>query len=119
ALAMQGAISAFPKEQLVQFMGDRPLQIRIGIGTGSVVAGVIGQKKFIYDLWGDTVNVASRMESQGEAGKIQVTERVYQGLGECYNFEERGRISVKGRGEMTTYWLLSKKNPSNSPTGEI
>ncbi len=84
-------------------------QIRIGINTGSVVAGVIGIKKFIYDLWGDAVNLASRMESHGTPGGIQVTASTYKYLKDRYLFEERGTIFVKGRGEMTTYWLIGQK----------
>ncbi|NEP61238.1 MAG: GAF domain-containing protein [Symploca sp. SIO2G7] len=83
-------------------------QLRIGINSGSVVAGVIGIKKFIYDLWGDTVNVASRMESQGINGAIQVTAATYELLQDKYLFEERGIISVKGKGEMTTYLLKGR-----------
>ncbi|MFP4007232.1 MAG: adenylate/guanylate cyclase domain-containing protein [Spirulinaceae cyanobacterium] len=82
-----------------------PLQLRIGINSGPVVAGVIGVAKFIYDLWGDTVNVASRMESMGHAGKIQTTHATYQLLKSVYRFEKRGMIEVKGKGAMTTYWL--------------
>ncbi len=82
--------------------------LRIGIHSGPVVAGVIGTKKFIYDLWGDTVNIASRMESHGEARHIQVTETVYQALKNRYRFQERGMTAVKGKGEMMTYWLLGK-----------
>lgn len=85
-----------------------PLRLRIGINTGEVIAGVIGTRKFIYDLWGDAVNVASRMESSGEPNLIQVTESTYQQLKDRYIFEERGMISVKGKGAMTTYWLLGK-----------
>lgn len=103
ALDMQTAIAHF------QAKYSEDLQIRIGINTGSVVAGVIGMKKFIYDLWGDAVNVASRMESSGLAGKIQVTETTYERLKERYEFEKRGQINVKGRGEMTTYWLVGEK----------
>ncbi len=100
ALDMQGAIAHF------QAKYSQQLQIRIGINTGSVVAGVIGTKKFIYDLWGDAVNVASRMESSGVPGKIQVTEATYERLKERYEFEKRGQVAVKGRGDMTTYWLV-------------
>ncbi|MGC1395956.1 MAG: adenylate/guanylate cyclase domain-containing protein [Coleofasciculaceae cyanobacterium] len=85
------------------------LNIRIGINTGAVVAGVIGTKKFIYDLWGDAVNTASRMESHGVAGGIQVSEATYQYLQDSYQFESRGIIQVKGKGEMITYLLKGKK----------
>jgi class 3 adenylate cyclase len=85
------------------------LQIRIGINTGSVIAGVIGIKKFIYDLWGDAVNVASRMESHGKPGYIQVTDATYNKLKDKYILEPRGKVEVKGRGEMMTYWLLGRR----------
>jgi class 3 adenylate cyclase len=82
-----------------------PLSIRVGINTGPVVAGVIGTTKFIYDLWGDTVNLASRMESTGIPGVIQVSRSVYEQLDERYDFEPRGPIEVKGKGLVET-WLL-------------
>jgi len=85
-------------------------EIRIGINTGRVIAGVIGTKKFIYDLWGDAVNIASRMESSGEGGKIQVTETTYQLLKDKYIFSKRGMIEIKGKGEMLTYWLEDINN---------
>ena len=103
ALGMQQAMTQFQAEH------SESLQIRIGINTGSVVAGVIGIRKFIYDLWGDAVNVASRMESSGEPGKIQVTEATYQRLQDKFQFQERGAIAVKGRGEMKTYWLIGNQ----------
>ncbi|MFT6897400.1 MAG: adenylate cyclase [Paraglaciecola sp.] len=83
--------------------------IRIGIGTGEVIAGVIGQTKFCYDLWGEAVTLASRMESHGEEGKIQVTQFTYEMAKHKYNFAPRGRIAVKGIGAVETYWLLGSK----------
>jgi PAS domain S-box-containing protein len=103
ALDMQAEIRRFQGQ-----MGQS-CNLRIGINTGPVVAGVIGTKKFIYDLWGDAVNIASRMESQGEVGKIQVTATTKNLLNGKYDFEERGLIDVKGRGEMLTYWLTKRR----------
>jgi class 3 adenylate cyclase len=102
ALDMQQAIIRFNTEQ------NQSFSMRIGINTGPVVAGVIGLKRFIYDLWGDTVNIASRMESHGLAGVIQVSETTYECLKDEYLFERRGTIQIKGRGEMTTYFLTGK-----------
>jgi urea ABC transporter urea binding protein len=100
------------QRQITRFKGidGKPFRLRIGINTGPVVAGIIGTKKFTYDLWGDTVNVASRMESQGIAGRIQVTANTYKRLKDKYLFEKRGIIPVKGKGEMVTYWLTGRKN---------
>lgn len=83
--------------------------LRIGINMGSVVAGVIGLTKFSYDLWGDTVNVASRMESTGVPGETQVTANVYELLKEQFVFQERGFVLIKGKGEMKTYFLRGQK----------
>ena len=102
ALDMQQAIVRFNEKHNDAF------SIRIGINTGSVVAGVIGTKKFIYDLWGDTVNIASRMESHGVVGGIQIAEATYQYLRDKYWIEKRGLIEIKGKGEMITYLIKGK-----------
>lgn len=107
ALDMQQELAKFNTENNQNF------QIRIGINNGPVVAGVIGLKKFIYDLWGDTVNIASRMESHGIPGSIQVTSETYELLKNHYTFVERGIIHVKGRGDMKTYLLKSKISETN------
>jgi urea transport system substrate-binding protein len=110
AIAMQREISRFQRDD------GTPFQLRIGINTGPVVAGVIGIKKFIYDLWGDAVNVASRMESQGLAGIIQVTDSTYQLLCDKFVFQKRGIVSIKGKGDMTTYMLVGRKGDRLEPS---
>lgn len=89
------------------------LAMRVGIDTGPVVAGVIGQHRFSYDLWGDTVNTASRMESTGVSGRIQVTDRVVATLEDRYVFEPRGEMEVKGKGTMRTWFLLGRRDDAD------
>ncbi|MBD2161293.1 adenylate/guanylate cyclase domain-containing protein [Limnothrix sp. FACHB-708] len=102
ALAMQQAIGQYRKPD------GSPFRLRIGIHSGSAVAGVIGMKKLVYDLWGDTVNVASRMETLGQPGRIQVSQAAFDRLHSYFHLEQRGTIAVKGKGEMITYWLIGE-----------
>ncbi|MGK7922646.1 MAG: adenylate/guanylate cyclase domain-containing protein [Trichodesmium sp.] len=102
ALDMQQEIARFNSKNKMQ------LSIRIGINTGPIIAGVIGRKKFIYDLWGDAVNTASRMESHGIPDTIQVTELTYNYLKGKYRLNPRGTILIKGKGEMKTFFLVGR-----------
>ena len=94
------------------------MELRIGINSGPVVAGVIGVSKFIYDLWGDTVNIASRMESHGVPSTIQVTRAVYEELKDKYRFRERGPVEVKGKGLIETWLLDEASSPALNQTFE-
>jgi guanylate cyclase len=104
AIAMCDAISR------VRTPHGEPLQLRIGIDAGPVVAGVIGRRKFSYDVWGDTVNTASRMQSHGVPGRVQVTERVARAASTQFDFEERGSVAIKGKGTATTYLLAGERD---------
>ena len=92
-----------------------PLTSRIGIHTGPLVAGVIGTQKFSYDIWGDTVNVASRMESHGLPGQIHVSDAARMAIGRRFRFRERGQVMVKGKGRMTTHFLVGRAAPADAP----
>jgi len=103
ALAMRDALERIDRES------GYSLQVRIGLHTGAVVAGVIGKRKFIYDMWGDTVNTASRMESSGLPGEIQITRDLKQLLDDAFVTEPRGTIKVKGKGDMEAFLLKGTK----------
>jgi class 3 adenylate cyclase len=104
ALDMQSTISDFRRPD------GQPFQLRVGIHSGSLVAGVIGIRKFSYDLWGDTVNIASFMESSGEAGKIQISDPTYALLREDFICDPRGHLTLKSGDPMATYWLASQSS---------
>jgi class 3 adenylate cyclase len=103
ALSMACDIQSFTLD------GHTKCQLRIGIHIGSVTAGVIGSKKFSYDVWGDAVNTASRMESSGEPGKVQVSQEFYNYIKHDYECLHRGKVEVKGKGLMDLYFLLRRK----------
>jgi class 3 adenylate cyclase len=105
ALRMRAEVEAVSRERQIE------IDIRAGIHVGEVVAGVIGQSKFVYDLWGDVVNVASRMESTAPAGEIQISDQMHAAVADQFTFVERGEIAIKGKGRMRT-WLL-KSDPGH------
>ena len=105
-LAMRAAVQA----------AGAPWQVRIGLHAGPVVAGVIGTSKFVYDLWGDAVNVASRLETAALPGRIQVSATVADALGDAFELEPRGAIELKGKGSMQAYFLLGRKNAPVAPS---
>jgi len=109
ALDIRETVSRFTEPET-----GNPVQVRIGISSGSVVAGVIGNRKFAYDLWGDAVNVAARMEATGEAGKIQATDAFAASLADRFEFEPRGEIEIKGKGKTATCFL-AEAQPNKGP----
>jgi adenylate cyclase len=104
------AIQAYmhDSKKLKEQEGQVPWELRVGIHTGSVVAGVVGKKKYAYDIWGDTVNVANRMESNGEGGKVNISAATYNLVKDKYTCTHRGKIEAKNKGEIDMYFVESE-----------
>ena len=113
AVVAECALAMIAAAENILDPSGNPIQIRVGIHTGPAIAGVIGTHKFSYDLWGDTVNTASRMESHGNAGRIQVSGEIYESLKDTFVFEPREEIEIKGKGRMQTWWLTGRSEISN------
>ena len=103
ALEMQRFLESWKKEKIEK--GELFFEARIGIHTGPLIAGVVGMKKFAYDIWGDTVNIASRMETHGQAGKVNISEKTHELVTDQFNFIDRGKIAIKNKGEYNMYFV--------------
>lgn len=101
--------------EMIEYVSGVDVEFRIGINSGPLVAGVIGTTKFQYDIWGDTVNTASRIESSGEPGRIQVSERTYELIKHTFECVPRGLVEMKGKGEIYTWWLIGERDGEERP----
>ena len=109
AIEMRDFMDKWNKKMLAE--GKKPWNVRFGIHTGDVIAGVVGKNKFAYDIWGDTVNIASRMETNGEVGKINISESTYRFVQDEFDILHRGKIATKGKGEINMYFVNGLKQP--------
>jgi class 3 adenylate cyclase len=116
ALMALDMLEAMRSHDEVRHLG---LELRVGINSGPVVAGVIGRKRFLYDLWGDAVNMASRMESHGKPGRIQITRATYELLADEFECEPRGTIAVKGKGEVEAWYLIGSLSDRASAASDV
>jgi len=117
-LEMQAFVTKYNKQKIEN--GEEPWNLRLGIHTGKVVAGVIGKRKFAYDIWGDTVNTASRMESAGESGKVNVSGHTYEYIKDYFDCEYRGEIEAKNKGKIVMYFVHGlKKEYAADETGIV
>jgi adenylate cyclase len=112
---IQFAIEMLDAGAQIHDLHGHTLSIRVGIASGPLVGGVIGTKRFFYDVWGDTVNVASRMESTGLPGRIQVSAETYELAKDQFEFESRGAIDVKGKGQIATWFVIDQKKSGCVP----
>jgi adenylate cyclase len=115
ALAMQAYMKKKYKE--LEESGSQGWELRVGIHTGPIVAGVVGKRKYAYDIWGDTVNIASRMESNGEPGKVNVSSATYALIKDKFECHHRGKISAKNIGEVDMYFIEQEIVPVIAATG--
>ena len=118
ALALM-ALDMHAAMRSVDEIGHLGLELRVGINSGPVVAGVIGRKRFLYDLWGDAVNIASRMESHGRSGRIQISRDTKELLGDEFACEPRGPIPVKGKGEIEAWYLVGRRQRENARESSV
>lgn len=119
ALVADFALAIRARLAEIEVETGRSLSARIGLHSGTVIAGVIGSRKFAYDVWGDTVNTASRMESQGKPGEIQLTEETRLLLGDDFVCDERGLLDIKGKGAMRTFWLRDRRHDESAPAQPV
>lgn len=117
AAAADMALDVLAEAAKVRWPSGDPIQVRVGVATGPAVAGVIGQRKFAYDLWGDTVNLASRLEANGEAGRILVSEAVANRLVDRYEFGPPRVVDLKGKGPTPARFLVARRSELTAVSG--